>query len=59
MVGFIRQYALFIVSVLVIVVGYVMLAGGDITLAPILLIVGYCVLTPLFLIRSFLKKKGE
>ncbi len=29
------------------VAGYVLLAGGSIVLAPILLVVGYCVLFPL------------
>jgi hypothetical protein len=29
------------------VVGYVLLAGGSTTLAPILLVLGYCVLFPL------------
>ena len=28
-------------------VGYLLLAGGDTTLAPILLVLGYCVLFPL------------
>jgi hypothetical protein len=29
------------------VIGYVLLAGGSTTLAPILLVLGYCVLFPL------------
>jgi len=28
-------------------VGYLLLAGGDTTIAPILLVLGYCVLFPL------------
>ncbi len=28
-------------------VGYLLLAGGDTTLAPMLLVLGYCVLLPL------------
>lgn len=29
------------------VIGYVLLAGGSTTLAPVLLVLGYCVLFPL------------
>ena len=42
-----------------IVIGYVVLAGGETTVAPLLLILGYCVLVPIFLLRSFLKNTGE
>lgn len=34
-------------AVLALVLGYVLLAGGSTTLAPILLVLGYCVLFPL------------
>ena len=37
----------FAVGMLAIVVGYVLLAVNDITIAPILLVLGYCVLVPL------------
>lgn len=57
-VALIRKYSIFITSVLVIVLGYILLASGEITLAPILLVAGYCVMIPVFLIRSFLNK-GE
>ncbi len=30
-----------------VILGYILLSQGDITLAPILLVVGYCVLIPL------------
>ena len=40
------NYVLFGVAVLVIVVGYVLLGRGSITLAPILLVLGYVVLFP-------------
>jgi hypothetical protein len=30
-----------------IVVGYILLAAGDTTLSPILLVAGYCILVPL------------
>ena len=41
-----KNYALFGVGALVIVAGYVALAGGSITLAPILLLLGYLVVIP-------------
>ena len=34
-----------------IVVGYALLAGGSMTLAPILLVIGYCVLLPIGIIK--------
>jgi uncharacterized membrane protein HdeD (DUF308 family) len=34
-------------AVLTLVLGYVLLAGGSTSLAPILLVLGYCVLFPL------------
>jgi hypothetical protein len=40
------NYALFGGAVLVIVVGYVLLGRGSITLAPILLVLGYLILFP-------------
>jgi hypothetical protein len=40
------NYALFGAAVLVIVAGYVLLSRGSITLAPILLVLGYVVLFP-------------
>ncbi|NOY88708.1 MAG: DUF3098 domain-containing protein [FCB group bacterium] len=44
-----KNYVLFAISLLVIIIGYITLAGGSITLAPILLVVGYCVLIPIAL----------
>jgi hypothetical protein len=41
---------LFAVALAVIVVGYLFLARGSITLAPILLVLGYCVLVPVAII---------
>ena len=40
------NYYLFALSLLVIVIGYVALGQGSITLAPILLVLGYCVIVP-------------
>jgi Flp pilus assembly protein TadB len=41
---------LFAVALAVIVIGYLTLAGGSITLAPILLVLGYCVLVPVAIV---------
>jgi hypothetical protein len=43
-----RKNALFLGGALVaLVAGYALLAGGSTTVAPILLVLGYCVLFPL------------
>jgi len=41
-----RNYALFGVAALIIVAGYIALSRGSITLAPILLLLGYLVVIP-------------
>jgi len=41
------KWKLFIAGMLSIVIGYVFLAMNDITIAPVLLVLGYCVLVPL------------
>lgn len=41
-----KNYILFGVALVVIVIGFFFLSTGDITLAPILLVAGYCVLVP-------------
>jgi uncharacterized membrane protein HdeD (DUF308 family) len=41
------KWNLFIVGLVAIVAGYVLLAAADTTFAPILLVLGYCVLVPL------------
>ena len=40
------------VTLLTIALGYVDLARGGMTIAPVLLVVGYCVLVPLAILRS-------
>jgi hypothetical protein len=42
-----RNIALLSVALVSLAVGYVLLSKGDTTIAPILLVVGYCVLFPL------------
>jgi len=41
------KWKLLLAGLAAILVGYVLLAMNDITFAPILLVVGYCVLVPL------------
>lgn len=41
------RWKLFAAGLAAIVAGYILLALNDITLAPILLVLGYCVLVPL------------
>ncbi len=45
-----KNYLVFALALVVIIIGYVTLAQGSITLAPILLVLGYCVLIPTALI---------
>ena len=40
------------IAMLVILAGYADLARGGETIAPVLLVVGYCVLVPLAILRS-------
>ncbi|MDI6839459.1 MAG: hypothetical protein QMD71_01170 [bacterium] len=41
-----RNWILILLGVLFILVGYLTLSKGSLTLAPILLVLGYCVLIP-------------
>ena len=41
-----KNYVLFGIAILVIVIGYFLLGSGSMTMAPILLVLGYCVLIP-------------
>jgi hypothetical protein len=41
------KWKIFVAGLASIVLGYVLLAGSDITYAPILLVLGYCILVPL------------
>ena len=45
-----KNYILFAMGIFVIVVGYITLGYGSITLAPILLVLGYCVIIPIAII---------
>lgn len=45
-----NNYIMFGISLVVLIIGYIVLGQGSITLAPILLVLGYCVLIPVSLI---------
>lgn len=56
--GFTRKnYYLFALGLVIIVVGFISLRMGSITLAPILLVLGYCVIIPLSIIVNWKKRK--
>jgi len=42
-----KSYSLFAAGFAAIVIGYIMLSRGSITVAPVLLVAGYCALIPL------------
>ncbi len=45
-----KNYLYFGLALIVIIIGYIALWQGSITLAPILLVIGYCVLIPVAII---------
>ena len=45
-----KNYMVFGAAMVTIILGYIALGKGSITLAPILLVLGYCVLVPVALI---------
>lgn len=45
-----KNYAFLGAALVSIIIGYIALASGSITLAPILLVLGYCVLFPIGII---------
>jgi len=51
---------IFAIGILAIIIGYIFLARESLTLAPILLILGYAVLIPMSLVyKGWLKKKDK
>lgn len=54
-----RKSWLLLAAVAAIVAGYFTLDAGRLSLGPLLLVAGYCVLLPLFLWTSFRKRVGE
>ena len=51
-----RNYILFAVGLLVIIAGFIFLGTGDTVFAPIFLVLGYCVIIPVAIIKD---KKNE
>jgi len=51
------NYVLFAAGLLDIIIGWFLLRGGHITIAPVMLIAGYCVIIPLAIV--FRKKQPE
>jgi Flp pilus assembly protein TadB len=47
-----KNYILFLIGLVVVVLGFITLAMGDITIAPILLVIGYCVIIPVAILYS-------
>ena len=54
-----RNYILFAVGLLVIIAGFIFLGTGDTVFAPILLVLGYCVIIPMAIIIKDKKKEPE
>jgi hypothetical protein len=57
--GLVKKFWLLWVSLGAVVLGFVTLAAGMLTIGPVLLVLGYCVLLPFFLWRSFQDSVGE
>ncbi|MCK4806330.1 MAG: hypothetical protein KAT09_01720 [Candidatus Aegiribacteria sp.] len=51
------NYILFAAGLLDIIIGWFLLRGGHITIAPVMLIAGYCIIIPLAIV--FRKKQPE
>ncbi len=47
-----KNYIIFAAALIVIILGFITLGQGSMTLAPILLVVGYCILIPVALIMK-------
>ncbi len=54
-----RNYILFAVGLLVIIAGFIFLGTGDTVFAPILLVLGYCVIIPMAIIIKDKKREPE
>ncbi len=54
-----KNYIAFAISLVVIIIGYILLGMGDITAAPILLVLGYCVLIPVAILIKDRKDNTE
>lgn len=59
MMGLMKKFWLLWTSLGAVCLGFVTLAAGMLTIGPVLLVLGYCVLLPFFLWRSFQESVGE
>ena len=50
---------IFILGLICLIVGYLFMASGDITVSPILLVIAYVILFPLSIIIGIIKKPGN
>jgi len=53
-----KNYMVLALALVVIIIGYITLAKGSITLAPILLVAGYCIIIPVALIVKDKRQKN-
>ena len=59
------NYRIFLIGVVVIIAGYIFMMQGphdnwqSLHLAPVLLVLGYCILIPLAILRRSRDKKGD
>ncbi len=56
---FLRNTILLWLAAVFLILGYIFLATGSLSVGPLLLFVGYCVLLPIFLWRTFRFGSGE
>jgi uncharacterized membrane protein HdeD (DUF308 family) len=54
-----RNWTWMSIGILVIIVGFIALSMGSITLAPILLVLGYCVIIPVSILLGEKKKEEK
>ncbi len=56
--GFTRaNYIFFAIGIITVIIGFIVLKMGSITLAPVLLVLGYCVIIPIAIM--YREKKDE
>jgi len=54
-----RRFWLLWAALAAIGTGFLLLSAGSLSLGPLMLVTGYCILLPFFLWRSFRKSVGE
>ena len=54
-----KKFWLLWTSLGAVILGYLTLSAGMLSVGPVLLVLGYCVLLPFFLWRSFRESVGE